>query len=175
MLGQPPLSKKSYIAAEYDTIYEEVKVKDAYYKLVHHPPVLDTILESVTIRERSKILRENWKKEYDLVRKADADSIPGRWVGIKDTACTLPNPKDCLLQIWIPDSPEYDVKIYNNYLGATWDEDEIEAIVIQVPKIVEIKPERVERIYVPAEYLSVPTYVLKKRARRMGKKRSSNE
>lgn len=158
-------TEEVYMPAEYDTLYEDVKVKDAYYKLIHHPPVLDTVMVEVTVREPSRILQENWKTTYSFNKKANADSIGGRWVGVRDTSCISPNPEDCRYEIWVPDSPEYDVNIMTNYLGAVWDDVQIPAITIQIPKIVEIRPARVEHIYVPAEYKTIETYHLRKRAK----------
>lgn len=154
-----------YIPAEYDTLYEDVKIKDAHYKLIHHPPVLDTVMVEITVRESSRIMQENWKTTYSFTKKPDADSIGGRWVGIKDTSCISPNPEDCRYEIWVPDSPEYDVNIMTNYLGAVWEDDEIPAATVQVPRIVEVRPARVERVYVPAEYKTIETYHLRKRAK----------
>lgn len=155
-----------YIPAEYDTIYEEIKIKDAYYRLIHHPAILDTTMIAVKVREKSRILKENWKTTYSFTKKPDADSIGGKWVGVKEKGCVSANPEDCRYEIWVPDSPEYDLNEMTNYLGATWDEEnELPEIVVYVPRIVELKPERVERIYVPAEYQRVEKYVLRKRAK----------
>lgn len=159
-------AKTTYIPAEYDTIKESVLVSPSYYKLVKHPAQLDTVIVDVTLREKSKILKENWRTTYSVTKKVDADSIPGVWVGVKDKDCISLNPEDCVYQIWVPESSEYDIKEYNTYLGAVWD-GEIEAIVIQVPKIIEIQPERVERVFVPATYQTVEKYVLRKRGKQV--------
>ncbi len=164
LVGQE--EKTLYIPAEYDTIKESIMVSPSYHKLVKYPAQLDTILVDVTLREKSKILKENWRKTYSMKKKVDADSIPGVWVGVRDTNCISLNPEDCVYQIWVPESSEYDIKEYNTYLGAVWD-GEIDAIVIQVPKIIEKQAERVERIFVPATYKTVEKYVLRKRGKRV--------
>lgn len=155
-----------YIPAEYDTIHEDVKIKDSYYKLIHHPAVLDTIMVEVKVKEKSRILKEKWKTTYTFTKKPDADSIGGRWVGVKEKGCFSENPEDCRYEIWVPDSPEYDVNKMTNYLGASWDEeDELPEIVVQIPRIIEIKPAKVQQIYIPAEYQTIERYVLRKRAK----------
>ena len=157
----------TYIPAEYDTIREEVEIAPGYYQLIEHPAVLDTIMQEVTIRESSRILRENWRVTYQFTKKADADSIPGMWVGVRDTNCIAANPDDCVYQIWVPESPEYDVRTFKTYLGAVWDEATIDALVVQVPKIVEVRAARVERVWMPPKYKTIEKYVLRKRARRI--------
>ena len=155
-----------HVPAEYDTIYEDVKIKDAHYQLIHHPAILDTMMVKVIVKEKSRILKEKWKTTYFFTKKTDADSIGGRWVGVKEKGCFSENPEDCRYEIWVPDSPEYDINTFTNYLGAEWDkEDELPEIVVYIPKIIEVKPSRVERIYVPAEYQTVEKYVLRKRAK----------
>jgi hypothetical protein len=169
LLASPLMAQKEetiYVPAEYDTLYEEIKVKDDYYRLIHHPAILDTIMVEVKVKEKSKILKESWKTSYSFTKKPEADSIGGKWVGVKDKNCVSPNPEDCRYEIWVPDSPEYDFKETTNYLGAVWDEqEESPEVVIYVPRIIEVKPARVERIYVPAEYQTIEKYVLKKRAK----------
>lgn len=158
--------KTLYVPAEYDTLYEEIKIKDAYYQLIHHPAILDTIIVEVKVKEKSRILKENWKTTYSFIRKPNADSIGGRWVGAKEKDCISVNPEDCRYEIWVPDSLEYDLKTTTNYLGATWDDkDKIAEIIIEVPRIIEVQPARIERIYIAAEYQTVEKYVLRKRAK----------
>ena len=155
-----------YVPAEYDTIHEEIKVKDAYYQLIHHPAILDTTMIEVKVKEKSRILKENWKTTYSFTKKINADSIGGKWVGVKEKGCISENPEDCRYEIWVPDSPEYDLNEMTNYLGAVWDEeDELPEVVVYIPRIIEVKPARVERIYVPAEYQIIEKYVLRKRAK----------
>jgi len=166
LFAQKADTETFYVPAEYDTIYEEIKVKDAYYKLIHHPAVLDTVLVEIKVKEKSRILKENWKTTYSFTRKPDADSIGGGWVGAKEKDCISPNPEDCRYEIWVPNSPEYDLNTMTNYLGATWDdENEIAEIIVDVPRVIEIKPARVERIYIPAEYQTIEKYILRKRAK----------
>ena len=73
--------------------------------------------------------------------------------------------KDCKYEIWVPESPEYDVETITNYLGAVWDKNEISAIHIQIPRIIEKKPARTEWIFIPAEYETIEKYMLRKRAK----------
>ena len=159
--------KVEYIPAEYDTIREEVMVKPAFYELIHQPAVLDTVWEKVILREKSRILNEKWQYTYTFTKKPGADTIGGKWIGVKEDNCFSPNPEDCILQIWVPNEAEYDFKEYKTYRGAEWDKEEIGEIAIQVPRIIEIKPERVKRVYVPAEYKTVEKYTLRKRAKRI--------
>lgn len=157
----------TYIPAEYDTIQTDIMIRPAYYKYVQEPAEFDTITLNIQLREASKILKERWKYTYLFTRKAEADSIPGFWVGIKDTTCHSPNPEDCSLQMWIPESPEYNVREFKNYLGAEWDDRMIKAIVIQRKQIIQTKPARAREIYIPAEYQTIEHYKLRKPAKRI--------
>jgi hypothetical protein len=166
LFAQKEDNETVYVSAEYDTIFEEIKIKDAYYQLIHHPAILDTIMIKIVVKEKSRILKENWKTTYSFTKKPDADSIGGRWVGVKEKGCASINPEDCRYEIWVPESPEYDLNTMTNYLGAAWDEEnELPEIIVYVPKIVEIQATRVERIYIPAEYQTIEKYILRKRAK----------
>lgn len=166
LFAQKETTETVYVAAEYDTTYEEIKIKDAYYQLINHSALLDTIMIGVKLKEKSRVLKENWKTTYSFTKKSNTDSIAGKWVGVKEKGCTSPNPEDCKYQIWVPESPEYDLKTMTNYIGATWDEEnELPETMVYIPRIIEIKAARVERIYIPAKYESIEKYVLRKRAK----------
>jgi hypothetical protein len=157
----------TYIPAEYDTIQTSIMVRPAYYKYVQEPAEFDTVTLNIQLREASKILKERWKYTYLFSRKSDADSIPGIWVSIKDTTCHSPNPEDCSLQMWVPESAEYDVREFKNYLGAEWDDRMIKAIVIQRKQIIRTRPARARQVYIPAEYQTIEHYKLRKPAKRI--------
>ena len=166
IFAQKEETETVFIPAEYDTIYEDIKVKDAYYELIHHLAVLDTMMIEVKLKEKSRILKENWKTTYSFTKKPDADSIGGKWVGVKEKGCVSQNPEDCRYEILVPESPEYDLKTMTNYIGATWDEEnELPETIVYVPRIIEIKAARVERIYIPAKYETIEKYILRKRAK----------
>lgn len=163
-LAQP---KVQYFPAVYDTVHVTIMTKPPTFELVHHPAILDTQFISVTLREASRIKVEVWEEYMQLIRRADANEIAGRWAGVRREDCDPTVVGDCYYEIWIPESPQYEVKRYKNYRGAYWSDDQIPALTIRVPRIVLVQDAWIERIEHPATYQVIERYELRRRARRV--------
>jgi hypothetical protein len=81
--------------------------------------------------------------------------------------CTSPNPKDCETKKWVADKPEYNITTKEVFIQASWADTVENGSTIKIPKIVQTKSARIEKIFIPAEYETIEKVVLKRHARKV--------
>ncbi|MGB0863396.1 MAG: peptidoglycan-binding domain-containing protein [Saprospiraceae bacterium] len=163
-------TQEKYIPAEYDTIRQQVLIRQSYDKMVTYEAEFDTIMMEVQIKDKSKVIEE----KYRTVFEADKINTPkgggkekGRWQTIRIKDCNSPNPKDCEMRKWVADKSEYNITTKEVFIQASWADTVESGATVKIPKIIQTKPARIEKIFVPAEYETIEKVALRKHARRI--------
>lgn len=164
--------QEKYIPAEYDTIRQQILIRQSYDKIVTYEAEFDTVMIEVKIKDKSKVIEEKYKTVFESetinTAKEGGDSEKkGRWLTVKMKDCTSPNPKDCETQKWIADKSEYNITTKEVFIQASWADTIESGSTIKIPTIVQTKPARIEKIFIPAEYETIEKIVLKRHARKI--------
>jgi hypothetical protein len=163
--------QEKYIPAEYDTIRQQILIRQSYDKIVTYEAEFDTVMMEVKIKDKSKVIQEKYKTVFESdemnTAKGGGDVKKGRWQTVKMKDCTSPNPKDCETQKWVADKPEYNITTKEVFVQASWADTVESGSTIKIPKIVQTKAARVEKIFVPAEYETIEKVALKRHARKV--------
>lgn len=160
---------EEFVPAIYDTLQQRLLIRKAYEKIVTYEAEFDTIMVKVKVKDKSRVIEEKYKTVFNVKKKPNADGSEknGEWVTVKIPNCNSPNPKDCETLQWVEKKQEYDISTKEVFVAATWADSSGESESILVPKVVQRRPARVERIFVPADYKVVEKAVLKKHARKI--------
>lgn len=161
---------EKYIPAEFDTLEQTLQISPAYYRMVPHPAVFDTIMVNVRVKDDSRVVEERYAiirevKKVPSTTGKDADG--GQWVEVSIPGCESPNPDDCKTLRWVSATQEYNVSDKQTFVRGTWADTVERGEITQVPKIIQVKPPSVERVYVPAEYRTIKKAVLRRHARKI--------
>ncbi|NND94870.1 MAG: peptidoglycan-binding protein [Flavobacteriales bacterium] len=192
--GTPPTAElgkcyaKCYIPSEYETVTEQVLVKEGATKLVAVPAVYETVTEQVLVKEATTRLvpvptEYETLTEQVLVKEAHNKLVPvspvyetvtekvliseatTKWVMKKDKNCMSADPNDCFVACY-EEVPER----YTTYTSSVL---KTPATVIEVQEPAEYKtvtrrvvktPATMREEQIPAEYATVTKRVLMKPA-----------
>lgn len=162
-------TKEEFIPAIYDTLRQRLLIRKAYEKIVTYQAEFDTIMVKVKVKDKSRMIEEKYKTVFNVEKKPNADgsAAAGEWVTVKIANCKSPNPKDCETLQWVEKKQEYDITTKEVFVAAEWSDSTDGEEMVEVPKVIQSKPARVERIFVPADYKVVEKAVLRKHARKI--------
>ncbi len=162
-------TKEEFIPAKYDTIKQQILVRQSYHKIVTHEAEFDTVYIDVKTKDKSKVIQEKYATIFEVERKPESENTEkgdGKWVKVKIPNCNSPNPKDCETMRWVEKRPEFDIKQKEVFVGAEWADTTEQGASTRIQQIRQIKPARIERIFVPAEYETIEKVVLERHARK---------
>lgn len=169
-LVTPAQFTEKYIPAEYDTLEQTLQITPAYYRMVPYPAEFDTIMVNVRVKDDSRVIEER----YAVVREVkkvpsgtNGNEEGGQWMEVTIPGCESPNPDDCKTLRWVSATDEYNVTDKQTFVRGTWADTVERGTIVQVPKVIQVKPPRVERVYVPAEYRTIKKAVLRRHARKI--------
>lgn len=170
----PSTVKEQFIPAEYDTIRQAILIRQSYEKMVTHEAEFDTIMVEMRVKDNAKVIEEKYKTIFNVEKKPStpppansSEKGDGEWVMVRDPNCKAPDPKDCETLQWIEKKPEFNITTKEVFVQADWADTVQQGETIRVPKVVQVKSARVERIFVPAEYKTVEKIVLRRHARKI--------
>lgn len=169
-LVKPAEFSEKYIPAEFDTLEQTLLVSPAYYKMIPYPAEFDTIMVNVRVKDDSRVIEERYAivREVQKVPSTTGNSEDGgQWIEVTIPGCESPNPEDCKTLRWVSSKDEYNVSDKQTFVRGTWADTVEQGQIVQVPKVVQVKPPRVERVYVPAEYRTIKKAVLRRHARKI--------
>jgi hypothetical protein len=169
VLVAPAQTKEEFVPALYDTIKQEILVRQSYDKIVTHDAVFDTTYIMVNTKDKSKVIREEYKTIFEVEQKPmpEGEAKGGKWVKTKIPNCNSPNEKDCETMRWVETRAEFDITQKEVFVKAEWADTMEEGATQRVRQIKEIKPAYIEKVFVPAEYEYVDKIVLKRHARKV--------
>ena len=162
-------TEEVFIPAKYDTVKQQVLVRQAYHKIVTHEAKFDTVFLEIKTKDKSKVIQEKYKTIFEVERIADAENTTkstGEWVKVQIPNCNSLNPKDCETMRWVEKRPEFDIKQKEVFVGAEWADTSEQGASTTIQQIKQVKPARIERIFVPAEYETIEKVVLQRHARK---------
>ena len=155
-------TKLSKVAAVFESGSERILVKEGRtdYKVV--PAKYTTTTERVMIRPEQRIVRTVPAKYRTETRSVLVSEARGQWVKKKkDPNCFSDNPEDCYIACYEEVPAKYRTEKYQVLdKAATTTEDVIPAKYTTVTKRVIAEPAKVIEVPVDAVYKNVPTKVL---------------
>ena len=169
VLVEPAKTKEEFVPAVYDTIRQQILVRQSYNKIVTHEAKFDTTYITVKTKDKSKVIQEKYKTIFEVEKKPtpEGETKGGKWVKTKIKNCNSPNPKDCETMRWVETRPEFDITQKEIFVNAEWADTIEQGLTRQIQQIKQVKPARIERIFVPAEYEYIDKVTLKRHARKI--------
>ena len=169
LMVAPAQTKEEFVAAVYDTVKQQVLVRQAYNKIVTHEAIFDTSYITINTKDKSKVIQENYKTIFEVEKKAvpEGETLGGKWVKTQIPNCNSPNPKDCETMRWIETRAEFDINQKEVFVKAEWADTMEQGQTKQIQQIKQVKPARIERVFVPAKYEYIDKIALKRHARRI--------
>lgn len=176
VLAQFPTGKcyaKCLIQDKYETITEQILVKEATTRAKIIPPKFETISEKVLVKDSYKRIDILPKKYQTVTENIEIAPSSTKWVKIiADRNCLSSNPDSCLVWTLVEKPAQYktiikkiDLPCAEGYLNKGDDCIQIDEIpaVYQTVEIKKIKEDaRVEFVEVPAEWSTVSKRVITK-------------
>jgi hypothetical protein len=169
LLVAPAQTKEEFIAAVYDTVRQQILIRQSYNKIITHEAKFDTSYITVNTKDKSRVIQEQYKTIFEVEKKPlpKGEDSGGKWVKTKIPNCSSPNPKDCETMRWIETRQEFDINQKKVFVNAEWADTLEKGATTQILQIKQVKPARIERIFVPAEYEYLDKIVLKRHARKI--------
>ncbi|MGB1204166.1 MAG: peptidoglycan-binding domain-containing protein [Chitinophagales bacterium] len=170
----------------YETVKEQVTVRDAYIETIDIPPVYETIEEVVLVKEQSVeliVVPAVYRTVYERVLVKEATPIINEeyetvteqvlvqpeqkeWVRLKTENCFSDNPDDCYYMRWVVTPAQYETQSRRILTGIGGQNGgELPARYEALPRQVLVQAETVREVIVPAVYETITKQVVVQPAR----------